>query len=418
MIEYLNSALTALHTSPTIYSAGVLMGLIFLAALTGYFLKAVLLKLVFRALRHTSLKEWDDKGELSFIRWLAYIIPALIISEGTQLILGLPEQLAMIVGNVAQGVIVILLMLASTQALNLINDIYERSPSATNKPIKGYLQISKIIIYLIAVILIAALLINRSPVILISGLGAAAAVLMFIFQDTMLSFVASVQISSGQLIRIGDWIQMPQLNADGFVIDIALHTVKVQNWDKTITTIPTKRFISDTFINWRGMQESGGRRIKRSLLINQHSIRFLTLEDLNKLKGMKLIYNYLMNKEDEINFWNKSVEAKGAPMINYRRLTNIGTFRAYVEQYIKNHPDIRQDMTMIVRQMEPTPEGLPIEVYCFTNTVAWVNYEAIQSDIFDHLLSIVEEFGLTVYQSPTGKDFQALTQQSTSTQTN
>lgn len=408
MLEHANALLDTIYQSPLAYSSLAFIGLLLLAVVADFFFKGILLKVVYRSLRRSKYKEAESNGQLRFIPWLAHIIPALIIAEGSKLIWGLPAELALVISNLAQAFIVLMLTISSTQFLNLVSYFYEKGPNANDKPIKGYIQISKIIIYLIAVLLIAALLINRSPVILISGLGAAAAVLMFIFQDTLLSFVASVQISSGQLIRIGDWIQMPQLNADGFVIDIALHTVKVQNWDKTITSIPTKRFISDTFINWRGMQESGGRRIKRSILINQHSIRFLTAEDRKRLKELKLIYSYIVNKEDEISYWNKKLEEKGDTTINHRKLTNIGTFRAYVERYIKNHPDIRQDMTMLVRQMEPTAEGLPIEVYCFTNTVAWVNYEAIQSDIFDHLLSIVDEFGLTVYQSPSGQDFQKL----------
>lgn len=408
MPEYITAYLNSFLHSPIALSMAYFAGLLVIAALTGLFFRKVLLKLVFTALKQSKFKETDAEQHLRFISWLAHIIPALIIAEGTKLILGFPEEVAVFISNLAQAFIVLMLTLASTQFLNLVNHLYEQSPNANSKPIKGYIQIAKIVIYLIAVLLIAALLINRSPLILISGLGAAAAVIMFIFQNTLLSLVASVQISSGQLIRIGDWVEMRQQNADGFVIDMALHTVRIQNWDKTITTVPTKNFISESFINWRGMQESGGRRIKRSILIDQHSIRFLSEEEIQRLKEIKLLYNYISNKEDEIRFWNKKLEERGDNTINYRHLTNIGTFRAYIERYIKNHPDIRQDMLMLSRQLAPTPEGLPVEVYCFTNTVAWVNYESIQSDIFDHLLSIVSEFGLVVYQSPSGNDFRKL----------
>ncbi len=201
---------------------------------------------------------------------------------------------------------------------------------------------------------------------------------------------------------------MPQLNADGDVIDIALHTVKVQNWDKTITTIPTKRFITDSFKNWRGMQESGGRRIKRSLFLDQNSVHFLDADDLARLHRFRLLDGYLKAKESELLSWNAQLDESSRLPINSRQLTNIGTFRAYVENYLRHSGDIRQDMTLLVRQMAPTADGLPLELYCFTATTAWARYEAIQSDIFDHLLAILPEFGLRVFQHPSGADMREL----------
>jgi len=201
---------------------------------------------------------------------------------------------------------------------------------------------------------------------------------------------------------------MPQLNADGYVIDVALHTVKVQNWDKTITTIPTKRLISESFINWRGMQESGGRRIKRSILIDQNSVRVLDTEFLDKLRSFTILTRYLDQKTAELEIWNKRLAEQGFPEVNARRVTNLGTFRAYIDQYLRNHPRIHQDMTLLVRQLDPTPEGLPLQVYCFTKTVAWSEYESIQADIFDHLLAIVDQFDLRVFQNPSGYDFRGL----------
>src|SRR5690606_14378628 len=263
----------------------------------------------------------------------------------------------------------------------------------------------QIVIYAIATILVIATLIDRSPLILLSGLGAMAAVLMLIFQDSLLSLVASVQISSSDIIRVGDWVEMPALNADGDVIDIALHTVKVQNWDKTITSIPTKRFISDSFKNWRGMQESGGRRIKRSLYLDQQSVHFLNNEERQRLYRFNLLEDYLVKKRQEIDEWNTKLEEAGKEPVNTRRVTNLGTFRAYVQHYLQRHPGIHQDMTLMVRQLAPTAEGLPLEIYCFTNTVAWAQYEGIQADIFDHLLAILPEFGLRVFQAPGGADF-------------
>src|SRR5690606_26290107 len=291
---------------------------------------------------------------------------------------------------------------------DIINILYQQREDARLRPIKGYIQVAKIIVYLLATILVIAALVDRSPVILLSGLGAMAAVLMLIFQDTILSLVASMQITSNDLLRVGDWIEMPQLRADGFVIDVALHTVKVQNWDKTITTIPTKRLISESFINWRGMQESGGRRIKRSILIDQNSVRVLDTEFLDKLRSFTILTRYLDQKTAELEIWNKRLAEQGFPEVNARRVTNLGTFRAYIDQYLRNHPRIHQDMTLLVRQLDPTPEGLPLQVYCFTKTVAWSEYESIQADIFDHLLAIVDQFDLRVFQNPSGYDFRGL----------
>lgn len=260
---------------------------------------------------------------------------------------------------------------------------------------------------MVAAILVIAALIDKSPVILLSGLGAMAAVLMLVFQDTLLSFVASIQISSSDMVRVGDWIEMPQLNADGDVIDIALHTIKVQNWDKTITTLPTRRLISDPFKNWRGMKDSGGRRIKRAILLDKSSIHFISPKEIDHLKQFKLLHDYLNVKDEEISKWNDALGNDYDRPLNQRRLTNIGTFRAYVQNYLKQHPGINQDMTMLVRQLQPTNDGLPLEIYCFTNQTVWAFYESTQSDIFDHLYAILPEFGLRTFQSPSGADFRA-----------
>ena len=256
------------------------------------------------------------------------------------------------------------------------------------------------------VVLIVAVLIERSPVLLLSGLGAMTAVLILVFKDTILSLVASVQLTSLDMIRVGDWIEMPSCNADGDVVDIALHTVKVQNWDKTITTIPTLKLISESFKNWRGMSLSGGRRIKRNLHIDLSSIRFLTDAEIERFRQFKLLEDYIARKEKELADYNDAVgESDNA---NLRRLTNVGTFRAYVFNYLKHHPKIHDEMTLLVRQLQPSPQGLPLEIYAFTNITDWSIYEDIQSDIFDHLMAIIGEFGLRTYQQPSGEDIVAL----------
>lgn len=394
-----------LQEQPKLYAALCACLLIFVAWLANWLVKALLVRGVHRVLGATAVGQHIQDNDQSVVRRLSNIVPALILSSGVKLIPELPTALVTVVENVSHAFIVVTIAMAIGGVLTLINTIYQQRPDAHRKPIKGYLQVVQIVIYAIATILVIATLIDRSPLILLSGLGAMAAVLMLIFQDTLLSLVASVQISSSDIIRVGDWVEMPALNADGDVIDIALHTVKVQNWDKTITSIPTKRFISDSFKNWRGMQESGGRRIKRSLYLDQQSVHFLNNEERQRLYRFNLLEDYLVKKRQEIDEWNTKLEEAGKEPVNTRRVTNLGTFRAYVQHYLQRHPGIHQDMTLMVRQLAPTAEGLPLEIYCFTNTVAWAQYEGIQADIFDHLLAILPEFGLRVFQAPGGADF-------------
>lgn len=380
-------------------------GLLIFALIVNQVIKKILVRGFYGLLKHLTQGHSDDFG---VVKRLANIAPALVISSGLHLVPHLPATLVSVILNVVSGFIILTIAMGISSVLDVINHLYNRRPDAHRKPIKGYLQVVKIIIYALATLLVIATLIDRSPLILFSGLGAMAAVLMLIFQDTLLSLVASVQISSGDMIRVGDWVEIPALGVDGDVIDIALHTVKIRNFDKTVTTVPIKRFISDAVKNWRGMQESGGRRIKRSLLIDQQSIGFLDAERMHHLKDFRLMYGYFDSKIDELNQWNeRHIHAKAGEAADTRRLTNIGTFRVYIERYLRNHPGVNQNMLQIVRQMQPTAEGLPLEIYCFTSTTAWVAYEGTQSDIFDHLLAIAPEFGLRVYQAPSGGDFSA-----------
>ncbi len=403
-----HQAIDWLEQYPQLYTLISLTLLILAAWLANWVVKRILVRGLVRLLKASPIGHEQSLENARFISRLANIVPAIVLSAGIVLIPGLPEALITVVRNVCGAFIILTIALAITNVMTVVNGIYERRPQARSKPIKGYIQLINIVIYSIAAILIIATLIDRSPLILLSGLGAMAAVLMLIFQDTLLSLVASVQINSNDIVRVGDWIEMPALNADGDVIDISLHTVKVQNWDKTITTIPTKRLISDPFKNWRGMQESGGRRIKRALMLDQQSVHFLDDRERAHLHRFRLLDEYLNAKEAEIGEWNRQLKESGQEPVNTRRITNIGTFRAYVERYLRSHPGIHQDMTLIVRQLSPTAEGLPIELYCFTNTVAWVQYEGIQSDIFDHLLAILPEFGLRVYQAPSGQDMREM----------
>lgn len=404
-IPYVSPLFEYLKESPVLSGFVAFFLIMLVASIANYIVKKILLRILARLLKFTSFG--SDPDVLRMAARLANIIPAIIVIEAIRLVPHLPETLAVIIKNVSGAFIVVSFAMAVNAFIDVCNTLYMRRPGAADKSIKGYLQVVKIAVSAIATILALAALIDKSPLILLSGLGAMAAVMMLVFQDTILSLVASVQISSSNIVKLGDWIEMPALNADGDVIDIALHTVKVQNWDKTITTIPTRKLVSESFKNWRGMTESGGRRIKRAISLDQNSIHFLTPDEEEHLRKFILLKDYLAQKDEELAQWNRQMP--DADPLNARRLTNIGTFRAYVEQYLKNHSKIHKGMTLIVRQLSPGPTGLPIEIYCFTNTTAWVAYEAIQSDIFDHLYAVLPEFGLHAFQEPSGHDFCRLT---------
>lgn len=289
--------------------------------------------------------------------------------------------------------------------LNALLEIYRKLPISKGREIKGFVQVLKIIIYAVGIIMIISIFSEETPKALFGGLGAMAAVIMLVFKDTILGFVASVQLSANNMVNLGDWISMPKYNADGDVIDIGLNTVKVQNWDKTIATIPTYALVSESFNNWKGMEQSGGRRIKRAINIDMSSVAFLDDAEIEKFRKFYLLNDYIAGKEKEIDEYNKSLNLDDSVVTNGRRLTNLGVFRAYLENYLHNHPKINQDMTFLIRHLPPTEKGIPMEIYVFSSDQEWANYEAIQADIFDHTLAIIPEFGLRVFQNPTGADF-------------
>ncbi len=395
---------------PFIETIASIIVLLLVAFLANFLVKKVLLRIVDRLLSKTPLGRDRDVRAQNVIERLANIVPAVVISSGIVVVPHLPPAVVTVVKNVGNAFVILTIAMAIAASLDIGEAIYRRRPQAGLKPIKGYVQIVKIAIYAIAAILIIATLIDRSPLILLSGLGAMAAVLILVFQDTLLSLVAGIQISSTDMVRVGDWIEMPSLDADGDVTEISLYTVRVQNWDKTISSIPIRKLVTESFKTWRGMSESGGRRIKRALHLDQTSIRFLSAKEIEKLRRFRRLESYLDKKESELKEWNEKLGKESETSANTRRLTNVGTFRAYVEAYLKSHPRIRQDMTLLVRQLQPSREGLPIELYCFTNTTAWNDYEAIQSDIFDHLFALLPEFDLRVFQDPVGADFKQMLQ--------
>ncbi|WP_339929100.1 mechanosensitive ion channel family protein [uncultured Brevundimonas sp.] len=400
----MDAAITYFDVHPLAALAAGLAALVAAALLSQWITNEVLLRAIRHGLSRMGLNQVSESLRPVSVR-LARIVPAFIVYQGVQAVPHLPPAVMLVTRNVAAAFIILTVVMAIAAALTLVNTVYSRRPEAASRPIKGYLQVVKIILFVIATILILATLIDRSPLLLLSGMGAMAAILMLVFKDTILSLVASVQLTSNDMLRVGDWIEMPELNADGDVIDIALHTVKVQNWDKTITTIPTWKLINESFKNWRGMEESGGRRIMRALLIDQTSVRFLEPEERERMRRFALIDDYLESKQDELEAWNARMVEAGRDSVNARRVTNLGTFRAYVASYLKAHSGIHQGMTQMVRQLDPTPQGLPLEIYCFTATTSWVAYEGIQADIFDHLIAILPEFGLQLYQQPSGRDF-------------
>jgi miniconductance mechanosensitive channel len=306
--------------------------------------------------------------------------------------------------SISDLAILFVALLAIFGILNSLQTMINSKSLKLNFPIKGILQTLKLIFSLIFGLIAAAILLGKSPVILLSGIGALSAVMMLVFKDPIMGLVAGVQLSANNMLMVGDWLEMPKYNADGDVIDIGLTTVKVQNWDKTITTIPTYALISDSFKNWRGMSESGGRRIKRRILINTSSIKFLKKDDLDQLQKSNLLVSYLQDKVDTLDKENLKHKVDMSCMINGRRLTNIGTFRRYLTSYLELHPYINHDMTFMVRQLESSSEGLPIEIYVFANTTNWVEYENIQADIFDHIFAVLSEFQLVAHESPVGND--------------
>ena len=398
MLEQLSS----IH--PYLPSAGGLLALFVGAVIIDLVAKRILVGTV-RAFAERSSVTWDDAlVEHNVFGRLVQVLPALVIFAGVPFLPGLQDSLVQLIRNVAMGYMVLMLTLGLTAMLSAAQTIYETLPVAKDRPLKGFVQLLQIVVWILGGVMIVAAVLDRSPLLLLSGFGAMTAILLLVFKDTILSLVASVQLTAQDMVRVGDWIEMPQFGADGDVVDVQLHTIKVQNWDKTITTIPTHRLISESFKNWRGMSQSGGRRIKRSIFIDVSTIRKQTQDEVDRFTRFALLKDYIKAKEQELADYNAGLAVAVDEEVNQRRLTNIGTFRAYALNYLKNHPRIRKDMTLIVRQLPPGPEGLPLEIYCFTTTTAWADYEDIQSDIFDHLLAIVPEFGLRLFQKPAGTD--------------
>ena len=376
-----------------------------IALIAGWVTSRVLTRVAQRTLDATGYADWAKAmTRRRVFRYLSCAAPLLVVMSNVGF-LPLETDLTELLTRLFQAAGMLFGFMAINGALLAWQDIRSESTTTEVRSIKGYLQLARLLVWAVCVIIVISIMTGRSPLLMLSGLGALSAVLLLVFKDTLLSLVASTQMTANDMLRIGDWIDMPQAGADGFVIDMALHTVKVRNWDNTVTTIPTYKLFSESYRNWRYMFESGGRRIKRTLRLDAASIRFLSDQEVADLQRFALLKDYLAQKEHELKESNQQLGDLAHVPGNRRRLTNIGTFRAYALAYLKSRSDLHPDMVTMVRMMEPGSEGVPIEIYCFTKTTAWIDYEAIQGSIFDHFLAILPELSLRLYQAPSGADF-------------
>ncbi len=408
MIAWLEKAGIAHNFAVPLTYSLIIFAVVLAALLTTWIVRRTLVKALIKLIRNNRLR-WDDAlVDHYFFTRLSWFIPVLIFyiaqdillppdSQGVELLRRL-----IICGFILAGIRLI------SSLLKAVNSIYRSRHLQSGKTIRGYIDAIRIASYILCAILLISALTGRSPWGLLSVMGGLTALIMLIFKDTILGFIASIQLTANDMIRVGDWIEMESHGADGDVIEVSIHSVRVRNWNKTVTTIPTYALIANPFKNWRGMSESGGRRIKRALHIDMTSIRFLTDDDLDRLGEIRILREYLRNGREEIKKYNRARGAESSETINGRCLTNVGVFRAYISAWLQEHPKIHKKMTFLVRQLKSGPTGMPLEIYVFSNDQVWANYEALQADIFDHFISILPYFDLRIFQEPSGYDFRAL----------
>ena len=377
---------------------------LFLAVTQYYVAKYMIAHVFTRFARRTESQIDDFMLNRRVLNYGAHLLPAIVILIAVPVVFSGYETVAHVTRVVLYLYMIILGLLMTTSFLDALHDLYQTRPAASEVPIKGFVEVIKIAFVFISIILAMSLLINQTPLYLFSGLGAMTAVLLLIFKDSILGFVAGIQLTSNRMVAIGDWIEMPRYGADGDIIDVSLMTVKVRNWDKTITSLPTYALVSESFKNWRGMKEAGGRRIKRAINIDVNTIRFCNAEMIERYGKIRYISEYIERKIADIAEHNDKQKIDRDDLVNGRHMTNIGTFRAYVESYLRNHPMVHKDLTFLIRQLQPTEHGLPIEIYIFTATTEWAAYEAVQADIFDHIIAVLPAFDLRAYQQPSGYD--------------
>ncbi|WP_074349545.1 mechanosensitive ion channel domain-containing protein [Proteiniborus sp. DW1] len=395
------------NISKTLSIVILVLSIILICIVVNFIVKKIILKILSKYIEKNKFK-WDDYLlQRKVFEKLSMIIPGIIVYSFAHFFGSFSE----IIQRFSRVYILIITMTVVNSVVDALHDIYKTHPVSKQRPIKGIIQVFKIGFYIIMGIVIIASLIGESPIILLSGIGALTAVFTLVFKDSILGLVAGIQLSANDMLQIGDWIEMPKYGADGDVIDISLNTVKVQNFDKTIVTIPSYALISDSFRNWRGMREAGGRRVKRSIYIDVNTIKFCSKEMIEKFKKVHFLTEYILNKEKEIEQYNKANNINDELLINGRHLTNIGTFRIYIENYLKNHPMVHKHMIHMVRHLPPGEHGLPLELYLFINDTNWVNYEKAQADIFDHILAVTDLFELKLFQSPSGHDLKNIREQ-------
>jgi miniconductance mechanosensitive channel len=368
--------------------------------ITKFFIIRILKKIALRTASY-----WDDALlEHKVFQRMAFLIPGILVYQAIPVTLDEFPHFISLVLKLSNIYIVVVFLLIINSFLNAVYAVYQKSEFALYHPIKGYIQIGKIVVFIVVFLLILSLLFDQSPLYMLTGLGAFSAVLLLIFRDPILGFVGGIQLSANDMVRKGDWISMPKFGADGTVLEISLTTVKVQNFDNTISTLPTYSLVSESFQNYRGMKDSGVRRMKRSISIDMSSVKFCTQEMLDKFRMISILQEYIDRTEAELENYNKENNVDNSIFINGRRQTNIGIFRAYLEEYLAQHPQIDNKSDLLVRQLQPHSSGIPIEIYAFTLETEFIRYEKVQSDIFDHILAIVPQFELRVFQSPTGED--------------
>jgi len=414
MLDTINKLLNTLpvslnNTSLLSQSIAVLL-IIVLAMVSFYIVKYGIVHALHLVIGKTKSELDDVLIKRRVFGRVALLAPALVIYKLIPQALINSHLMTDVIKVAALIYIVIVVAMIIDSLIDSLLEIYRNISVARHLPVQSFAQVIKLIIYFVAIILVVSLLVGQSPFKLFAGLGAMAAILMLVFKDPILGFAAGIQLSYNKMVALGDWVEIPQHSADGDIMEIGLTTVKVRNFDNTITTVPTQSLINESFKNWRGMQESAGRRIKRSFYIDVNSIQFCDEHMLKRYVKIQYIRDYLHGKQDEISSYNQQKNIDLDSLANGRRLTNIGTFRAYIEAYLRHHPQINQSLTLLVRQLKPTQMGLPIEIYVFSREKNWIKYEAIQADIFDHLLAVLPEFDLRVFQQPSGSDVRGLIQ--------
>lgn len=402
--NYLLSSLPNEFTAKIIYYILITIALLLACSIINFLVNRVVLKYITKYIKNNKYK-WDDVLlDAKLFQRIAFIIPGLLI----YLFASLYDNLQDIIQKVAIIYILVIISLVFRSLLAAIDSIYKQNPVSKERPIKGLLQIIEIAIYVVVGIAVISFLIDKNPIYLLSGVGAVTAVVSLIFKDIIIGFVSGIQLVWNDMLRIGDWVEMPKYNTDGDVLDITLYSVKIQNWDKTISTIPTSAFITDSFKNWKGMREYGGRRVKRSFLIDLNTIKICSDEMVERFKKIDFISEYMEEITKEIENYNKENIINTELHINGKQLTNLRVFRAYLTNYLKNTIELRPSSTTIVRQLAPTENGIPIEIYLFVADTRWVNYETIQADVFDHILAVIDIFELRMFQNPTGNDIKEL----------